>query len=476
MKRRYYVLVALLLAVLVWLLWQRSRGPVPEPGAGIAPKPEAPLAAAPKEVAAPEVAAPPAAPAAAVPRSAHRPPRVAVAPPAPAAPPAAVPPAPAPIEVGPPPGGPGSVVGRVVRTDGTPVTRFALNGTAISSPDGAFRLEAPRSGTVKMVVRSEGNATALARATGVVGEVAVPDIVVDPGVAVSGEVLDADTRMPVAEAHAALADRVDVEATLASGEELTQLVEPATTGSGGMFFLERAPRGRLVLLVSHPRYRMELLEVDTNDRRADLTLKRGGSVSGRVLSAAGQPLAGTRVVALSRSAMDAREGKTDSNGHFQLGPLHPGRYMVLARPADAAQVLGSQVVEVTEDKVASAEFRARADGTTVRVRIVDERGAPVAGEALLAHGDVPLPGSFAALAESAPLLPAARHGNAQVIAHVPPGAYTLFVLRDGQPEPAFVREALDVKPGAEMSVEVKVPDRAAMSGSGLPGSALATLR
>ncbi|MGZ5958688.1 MAG: carboxypeptidase-like regulatory domain-containing protein [Myxococcaceae bacterium] len=356
------------------------------------------------------------------------------------------------------------------------MTRFTLNGTAVSNPGGAFRLDAPRSGKVKMVVRSEGNATALARAKGVVGEVAVPDVVVDPGVAVVGEVLDADTQMPVVEAHAALADLEDVETTLATGEDLTRLVQPAATGSGGMFLLEHAPRGRYVLLVAHPKYRMELVEVDTNDQRADLTLKRGGTVSGRVHSAGGRPAGGTRVVALSRSAMDAREGKTDANGQFQLGPLHPGRYVVLAWSAGSGQPLGSEVVEVVASKVASVDFRVREDGTDVRVRILDERGVPVAGEALLARGDVPLPRTFAGLAESAALLPAASHGDPQVIPHVPPGAYTLFVLRDGQPEPAFVREALEVKPGAGMNVEVKVPDLATLSRPGLPGSALAALR
>jgi hypothetical protein len=364
----------------------------------------------------------------------------------------------------------------VVKEDGSPVTRFTLNGTAVSNPGGAFRLDAPRSGKVKMVVRSEGNATALARARGVVGEVAVPDIVVDPGLAIVGEVLDAGTQMPVVEAHTALADIMDVETTLATGEELTRLVEPAATGTGGMFLLEHAPLGRHLLLVAHPKYRMELVEVDTGDQRADLTLKRGGTVSGKVLSSGGQPVAGARVVALSRSAMDAQEGKTDAGGQFQLGPLHPGRYMVLASSADAAQPLGSQVVVVAESKVAQADFRARAEGTTVRVRIRDERGAPVAAEAVLARGDVPLPRSFAGLAESAALLPAASDGDSQVILHVPPGAYTLFVLREGQPEPGFVREALEVKPGAEMNVEVKVPDRAARSSPGLPGSALAALR
>jgi Carboxypeptidase regulatory-like domain len=500
MKRRYYyVLIVLFLAFLAYALWPRRREPVPEPGAGIPQKAGAPVAAATREGAARETPPPAApAPAAAAPAparprapaaaqqaeavpaapstpSAAAPPAAPSAPSA-AAPPAAPPAAPAPAQVGPPSGSPGQVVGRVVTEEGSPVTRFTLNGTAMSDPGGAFRLTAPRSGNVKMVVRSEGNATALARAKGVSGEVPVPDIVVNPGVAVVGEVLDADTQIPVVEAHATLASIEDVEAALATDEELARLVEPAATGSGGMFLLEHVPRGRYLLFVAHPKYRTELVEVDTNAQRADLTLKRGGTISGKVLGAGGQPVAGRRVVAVSRSALDAREGKTDASGRFQLGPLRPGHYLVHASSADASQPLGSRAVEVAEGKAAEADFRVRAGGTTVRVHIVDERGALAAGEALLAPGDVPLPESFAGLAESAPLLPAAGHGDPQVIPHVPPGAYTLFVLRDGLPGPAFVREALEVKEGADVSIEVKVQDRASMTGPCLPGFALAALR
>jgi hypothetical protein len=354
----------------------------------------------------------------------------------------------------------------VVRADGSPVTSFTVNGREVSDAGGAFRLEAPRSGKAKVAVKAAGLAPALVRARGVRGEVVMPDVVLGPGVTVVGEAIDAGTRAPVAGAHATLVDPGELEDALSAGGELTRLVEPAASGPSGVFVLENAPRGNMALLVQHPRYRPELRPVATSEGRAEVALHRGGTIAGTVQGSGGESVAGARVVAASRSALDAAEGRTDAAGRFQLGPLRPGRYAVLAALPAGAPALGSQSVEVAEGKAAEAAFRPRASGATVRVRVLGAARGPATGEVLLARGDVPQPASLAALLESATLLSPGRQ-NPAVIADVPPGAYTLFVVREveGQ-EPALVRRQVQVPSSGEVVVEVQLPEIARPAASG----------
>jgi hypothetical protein len=341
------------------------------------------------------------------------------------------------------------------------VTRFTVNGRPVSDPDGAFRVDAPRGGTVKIVVRADGFATALVRARQVRGETVLPDVVLDPGMAVVVEVVDALTQALVPGAHAALADAEEVEETWASGEPMTRLVEPAAAGRGGMLLLERVPRGDWLVLVYHPDYRLELVEFRPRDQATRVALHRGGSVRGRVVGAGGKPLPGSRVVAVSRSALDATEGRTDPQGRFRLGPLRPGRYGVLAVSPDGRAQLGSLPVEIRDGEVAAADFVGRSGGATVQVRVLDARGRAAAASAVLVPGEVAGPASLAGLLESVPLYPASGRGSLQVIRSVPAGRHTLLVL-GGSGEVAR-RQPVEVPARGEVTVEVRLPGAAALS-------------
>jgi hypothetical protein len=452
MKRWQLLVVAVIVVVAAFLLVPRWRRPAPEPPAGSpaaaraspappstpAPPPKAP----PKPARAERLAARPAEP-------------VAAAAPAPAAAPTAQE-APAPETAG------GWVLGRVRSVQGGPVAHFSVNGRPVSDPDGVFRVEAPPDGTVKVVIRAEGFATALVRAHDVRGEKVLPDVVLERDVAALAEIVDAATEAPVPDAHAALADQEEVEEAWASGEPMTRLVEPAATGRGGMLRLDRVPSGHWLLLVQHPDYRLELAELRPPDQTTRVALHHGGSVSGRVVDASGQPLAGARVVAVSRSALDATEGRSDAEGRFGFGPLHPGRYAVLAAsPGASAQPLGSFPVEVRDGEVAAADFKARSSGATVRVRILDASGRATAADALLAPGEVARPASLAGLLESTPVYPASGRGPLQVIASVPAGRHTLFVLR--RPGEPIWSETVEVPASGDLDLEVRLPGAMALA-------------
>ncbi|HEU4383451.1 MAG TPA: carboxypeptidase-like regulatory domain-containing protein [Anaeromyxobacteraceae bacterium] len=476
MKRWQLLVIAALVVLAVILLVTRRRGPAPEPRAG-APStaPAPPPAPTPPPVPEPErpAASAKAVPAAPARRAPAAPPKVAKAPAAPGSRPTRrpAPPGGAPGLAGAPAAGAaaaqargpeaavGWVLGRVRSPEGSPVTRFTLNGRPVSDPDGAFRVDAPRGGTVRIAIRADGYATALQRARQVRGEVVLPDVVLEPGVAVVAEIVDAATQALVPEARAALADAEDVEEAWQSGEPLTRIVEPAAAGRGGMLLLERVPRGEWLLLVHHRDYRLELTQFRHQDQATRVALHRGGSISGRVVGSAGRPLGGARVVAISRSALDATDGRTDADGRFRLGPLHPGRYAVLAASPDRAQPLGSIPVEVRDGEVAAADFRARSRGATVRVRVLGARGE--AASALLAPGEPPKPASLSALLESTSVYPASGRGSPQVIPSVPAGRHTLFVLGDSG-ELAW-RKTVDVPANGELKVEVRLPGGMAMS-------------
>ncbi|HYQ80286.1 MAG TPA: carboxypeptidase-like regulatory domain-containing protein [Anaeromyxobacteraceae bacterium] len=349
------------------------------------------------------------------------------------------------------------------------MTRFDVNGRAVADEEGAFRVEAP-GGAARIAIHADGLATALRRARQVRGETVLPDVVLEPGVAVVAEVVDAATQAPVPDAHAALADAEDVEDAWRSGEPMVRIVEPAAAGRGGMLLLERVPRGDWLVLVHHPAYRLELAEFRPQGQAIRVELHRGGSVSGRVLGTGGRPLAGVRVVAVSRSALDAGEGRTDAQGHFRVGPLHPGRYAVTAASPDGrAQPLGSLPVAVRDGEVASADLRARTGGATVKVRVVGARGEAVGAGALLCPGEVASPTTLAGLLESTPVYPAHGRASPLVIPSVPAGRHTLFVIgASGQPAH---RQVVEVPAKGEVSLEVRLTGDPTLSlTSGRPGA------
>jgi protocatechuate 3,4-dioxygenase beta subunit len=80
-----------------------------------------------------------------------------------------------------------------------------------------------------------------------------------------------------------------------------------------------------------------------------------GSISGRVVDAAGQPIAGASV-AVSGSSQPHRDigAMTSTDGRFRFGNMLPGTYQIAAR---AKNVTGTVDVVVTSGQTADAEIR-----------------------------------------------------------------------------------------------------------------------
>jgi hypothetical protein len=250
------------------------------------------------------------------------------------------------------PAPPGELRGQVTQRSGAPVTAFTVNGVRFEDPQGRFKILTPPEGEFRVVVRADGFAPNLFHVQGASGKkLQIPEIVLGQGEHVLGEVLDAETGMPVAGARVTLADPAKLERLRFVRPE--RVAPLGTTGDGGWYDLRHVPRGPLVLVVSHPDYLPEFVPVNTRERLPPVHLHRGGGITGVVRDARGAPARGVRVLALSEGAVDGAETSVDSAGRFDLQKLRPGRYRLVAQASGRVSDAG----EVTVADSATADVR-----------------------------------------------------------------------------------------------------------------------
>jgi hypothetical protein len=233
------------------------------------------------------------------------------------------------------PGVPGELRGTVTRAaDGAPVTRFTVNNVRFEDSRGAFRILVPPEGEFRIVIRADGYAPNVIHVMGAAGKkLVIPEITLGGGEDVLGEVLDAASGLPVVNARVGLADPSKVDRLRFVRPE--RVGDLATTGSGGCFLIKKAPRGLLMLVVSHPDYLPAFVPVNTRGRIPTVEMQRPGRITGVVRDGLGRPVPGARVVALSQSSIDAGEAVADRHGGFEIAGLRPGDYEVAVLPRGA---------------------------------------------------------------------------------------------------------------------------------------------
>jgi carboxypeptidase family protein len=146
--------------------------------------------------------------------------------------------------------------------------------------------------------------------------------------------------------------------TVADGRHPGAMTLPAEVVSGpDGGFAVAARRGGALLLVRAEGFVPEVVAAPAHARRLRVVLAPAGAIRGTLRDARGAPLAGARVRAVSREAMDLGEACADGAGRFAITALRPGLYAVNAVDA----VLPAAWVEVGHG--ASPDVALRASGT-----------------------------------------------------------------------------------------------------------------
>jgi hypothetical protein len=229
------------------------------------------------------------------------------------------------------PGAPGELRGQVTLRSGQPVTSFTVNGMRFNDPAGNFKILVPPEGHFRVVIRAPGFAPNFIQIEGAAGKkLTLPEIVLGQGEQYLGEVVDAETEMPIPGAAVSLADPAKVERLRFIRPE--RLADVSKTGVGGYYMLSRAPRGM-----------PEFVPVNTRERPPVVALHKPGALSGVVRDASGGLAAGVKVVAISEKVYDGGEAVTDSFGRWSIKGLRPGPYKVHALGSRATTSEPAQV-------------------------------------------------------------------------------------------------------------------------------------
>jgi protocatechuate 3,4-dioxygenase beta subunit len=239
---------------------------------------------------------------------------------------------------------------------------------------------------------------------------------------VSGRVITAGTATPLAGAQVILVP-------IRRGPTMPDIAGPParrTTDEAGRFTFERLAAGEYNVRVSKPGFFEQLpglysgepptppLQIAAGQTLdlADLTLARGGTISGRVVDESGAPITGAQVVAMRRAPSRGADAAgspfmplgasehTNDRGEFRLSGVAPGEYAVAAAPVrppgsgtSATSVPTTTFAPGTTDPFAAAMVAVTpgdaVNGVEVQLVtapafnvsgwVVDERGVPVAG-------------------------------------------------------------------------------------------------
>lgn len=287
---------------------------------------------------------------------------------------------------------------------------------------------------------------------------------VGPEATLPGRVLAEPERLPLAGAHVWVRSRPDLRATTDARGTFTLPLDP------------HAPRGTLIVLADAPGHRQEWRQVEAAAEEAVLVLAPQATVSGRVVDAAGEPVAGARLVASSQAGWAGRRPPaTDravsaADGGFRLSRLDP---------ATVHRLL------VEHPRFATAELDLAAPpagGAREGLEVVLDRGTRAFGVVFGADG-APLAGATAelrpmrgsdspfrvrSLGRDEPSAPSAASDadGRFVIEHVVPGRFDLHVTAPGHaplevpgvevPEPPEDGDlgSVSLQPGAEIAGRV----------------------
>ncbi len=296
--------------------------------------------------------------------------------------------------------------------------------------DGSFRLRDLSPGTYRLVLEHPG---ALPRTLGKVevgpGEsVDLGTVTLDPGIELSGTVVDAATGEPVA---GATVERAETDPFLAMQRRMDAADgEPgrgSRTDAKGRFTLGGLEPGRVVLEVRADGYattRVEtMLEEGTAPDPLRVELAGGGVVEGTVRRGDGSPAAGVKVMVMRGMTPDLdHSAETDAAGHYRLEHLAPGPTTIVAMLSEP----GEDGFDLSGLKVRTVTVEA---GKKLRVDFPEQGGGIVLSGRVL-EGGRPVPAQLTFLREDGRLVSARADGEGRYRVELPaPGTWSVAVMR-----------------------------------------------
>jgi protocatechuate 3,4-dioxygenase beta subunit len=275
------------------------------------------------------------------------------------------------------------VFGKVSDARGVPIAgaqvtaqpEVGLPLTAFADGDGMYRL-GPLAGKVELVGSAYGHVEThrtveLVPAKGRTASEQRVDIVLDVADAILAGTLD--------DAAGAAVAGATIEIASGTGEGRRGI-----TSADGTFSIDNLPRGRVRVRVTHPEYPPAELDAvaSSTGERARLRLALGGQAEGVLLDAAsGEPIAGMTIDARGPGGARA-EATTDAKGMWQLGPLRPGTWHVVAKLPGYLPATRELDVPVSRAPGATSVRDVRIElprGALVGGTVRDRRGQRVAG-------------------------------------------------------------------------------------------------
>jgi hypothetical protein len=343
----------------------------------------------------------------------------------------------------------GHIRGRLVDTEGAPITRFEVNGEPRRDSGGAFAVPFSTSGLEKLAISAPGMAPVLRPVQVREGiDVELGELRMGPGRRVRGRVLDAETSAPVS-AFIRFTD-----ATLESTSPTSRIWGFVVAEEDGSFELPNLEARSLVLQVEHEKYLSRRLSLDDRTEEVTVRLEAGARIEVHVRDAQGRPVG---------AQLDFERDEGGGGGAYApdgtdvLSGLEPGHYTVRLSPLldDIQPVFfRPRRVQVPASGRVSFTFEGEPGGATVRLRVKDEQ---VRGVWLRPGGALPIANSSDLERALRGSPHASMEGDSDeqwVLHHIPPGPATLLLVSE-EAEPRFHREELDIPAGGTLSREVR---------------------
>jgi protocatechuate 3,4-dioxygenase beta subunit len=215
------------------------------------------------------------------------------------------------------------------------------------------------------------------------------DIVLSPGVAVAGRVVAKDRGAPIAGASVLVERRADASSLYGTPWDVVR----ATTDEKGEFNVAHLAPGRYLVGVEAAWFVSDAVDVDAAEAaRCTIELQRPLAIDGVVRFADGRPAEGVVVRAqgaTSRMAFrdvlpDRTQATVDAVGRFRITDLPAGRFRLRAF-APFLSTLGVRNTRIDDVAAGSRDVAIEVElGGTITGRVLDARGAPLAGIGVVA--------------------------------------------------------------------------------------------